>query len=613
MRRFLSLLAAFLLAILPACADTPFGGFFPDPANTGDKDATYITLSNSAILTNERVLSPSARFSITDNGPNGTYVLELATVAAGYGGTGATTYQGGFNNLAGGTTGAALATGDTLYYNGTNWARLAIGTAGQFLSVVAGVPAWSTSPAGAPASAQYVTLAVDGGLSAERTLAGTANKITITDGGANNPVTLNIGSDVVTLTDTQTLTNKTLTSPKLTYSATDGLLLRNSVASFDGKLIWADWPANRTLTIPDPGADASFVMTEGAQTVNGTKTLSGLKLSANQFSTSTGNTVTVPDAADTLANLAGTQTLSGKTYQAPIFASGTTLTLKQTTADYTLDWANPGAARAYHITDIGGAGDFVMKSTASAYTAGALFYGDGNKLVIGPAGTSGQPLLSGGTGAYTFGTLSQSYGGTGITSYTAGDILVANDSATLAKLAGSGTDGWVLTYDSTGNPNVKWAAGGSGAPTDAEYVVSAANGTLTAEDVLTAGTGITVTNGAGTATVGLDVSVPSDQTITSAGSLTVAHSLGAAPRFVISRLVCQTGELGYTAGDVVEISPYIPMDTSTHVGMSVVCDATNINVRFGSSGSAFYLLNKTTGNYAAATNGNWKVRFICIK
>ncbi len=56
--------------------------------------------------------------------------------------------------------------------------------------------------------------------SAARTITGTTNRIGVTngDGVSGNP-TLDIGSDVVTLTGTQTLTNKTLTSPTLTTPA----------------------------------------------------------------------------------------------------------------------------------------------------------------------------------------------------------------------------------------------------------------------------------------------------------------------------------------------------------------------------------------------------------
>jgi hypothetical protein len=57
---------------------------------------------------------------------------------------------------------------------------------------------------------------------AKRTLTGTSGKITVTcgDGSTGNP-TLTVGTDVVTLTDTQTLTNKTLTSPKIGTSILD--------------------------------------------------------------------------------------------------------------------------------------------------------------------------------------------------------------------------------------------------------------------------------------------------------------------------------------------------------------------------------------------------------
>jgi len=55
-------------------------------------------------------------------------------------------------------------------------------------------------------------------------------------------------------------------------------------------------------------------------------------------------------------------------------------------------------------------------------TAGAISYGTGTAYAFNTAGSSGQPLLSGGSGAPTFGTLGVAAGGTGLTSGTSGGI-----------------------------------------------------------------------------------------------------------------------------------------------------------------------------------------------
>lgn len=49
---------------------------------------------------------------------------------------------------------------------------------------------------GAPTTAQYVTLATDATLTAERVLTGTANRVTVTDNGAGSTVVLDVGSNV---------------------------------------------------------------------------------------------------------------------------------------------------------------------------------------------------------------------------------------------------------------------------------------------------------------------------------------------------------------------------------------------------------------------------------
>lgn len=64
-----------------------------------------------------------------------------------------------------------------------------------------------------------------------------------------------------------------------------------------------------------------------------------------------------------------------------------------------------------------------------------------------------------------------------------GDIVAGTGADTAARVA-VGANDTVLTAGSAQTAGVKWAAGGSGAPTDATYVTLSANGTLSAEAVL---------------------------------------------------------------------------------------------------------------------------------
>lgn len=99
------------------------------------------------------------------------------------------------------------------------------------------------------------------------------------------------------------------------------------------------------------------------------------------------------------------------------------------------------------------------------------------------------------------------------------------------------------------------------------------------------------------------------QTITSGGPLTLAHSLGAVPKLVMAYLKCASTEHNYSVDDEFLVWGYQDNSGSGSigVGVSLVSDATNVNVRFGSNTNAFYILDKTTGGIAAITNANWRL------
>jgi hypothetical protein len=142
------------------------------------------------------------------------------TLPVGNGGTGLTTY----------------ATGDIVYASTTNTlAKLGIGSSGQVLTVSGGLPKWGSGmPAGTTANS---TLRYNGTSWVENT-------------------------SVLAASDGATTLTKT----------TNQIVL----GTINTTTINAAAPtASRTYTIPDAGANASFVMTAGDQTISGTKTIGG--------------------------------------------------------------------------------------------------------------------------------------------------------------------------------------------------------------------------------------------------------------------------------------------------------------------------------------------------
>lgn len=165
---------------------------------------------------------------------------------------------------------------------------------------------------------------------------------------------------------------------------------------------------------------------------------------------------------------------------------------------------------------------------------------------------------------------------------------IADNAVGLAQMAG-GTDGNLITYDASGDP------------------AHVATGTV--GQVLTS-------NGAGAAPtmqtpIFSEAYTSSGQTITSAGQLVLAHSLSASPSLIQLRLKCTDagGDVGYSQNDEVIINPAgNDPGGSTHMGVSVVPDATNITIRYGlAATNCIGIMNKSTGAAAAATNTKWSL------
>lgn len=132
------------------------------------------------------------------NDGSGTLTWAQISLTAGVTGTLPTT--------SGGTGLSSYTAGDIIYYaSGTAFTTVPIGTSGTVLTSTGTAPQWSTlSSAGlAPNDAQYLTLATSTGLTNER-LFTPGTGLTASDGGANNPYTLNCAHALLSASHTDT-------------------------------------------------------------------------------------------------------------------------------------------------------------------------------------------------------------------------------------------------------------------------------------------------------------------------------------------------------------------------------------------------------------------------
>jgi hypothetical protein len=235
-------------------------------------------------------------------------------------------------------------TGNLYRFTGGAWSLLTTGGGGG---------------GGAPTTSQYVTLATDATLTAERVLTAGTN-VTLTDAGAGSTLTIGLGTGVTTNTGTQTLTNKTIdtttntitgiadanitahTTTKITTTSksllnssivytdqantfgasaqtfkSSNFIIRNPADTFGYVFVGgAITTANKNITLPLLTGNDVMVTEAFAQTLTN-KTLTSPIIGT----ISNTGTLTLPTSTDTLVGRATTDTLTNKTLTSPVIGT----------------------------------------------------------------------------------------------------------------------------------------------------------------------------------------------------------------------------------------------------------------------------------------------------
>jgi hypothetical protein len=97
------------------------------------------------------------------------------------------------------------------------------------------------------------------------------------------------------------------------------------------------------------------------------------------------------------------------------------------------------------------------------------------------------------------------------------------------------------------------------------------------------------------------------QTITAGGALTLAHGLGVQPKLYAAYLQCTTANAGYSVGDEIMVNPALNTTDATVQAISIVPDATNLNVRIGNAAGSFKILIKSGTGFSDITNTSWRL------
>ncbi|MBS1560626.1 MAG: hypothetical protein JSS89_03395 [Bacteroidetes bacterium] len=330
---------------------------------------------------------------------------------------------------------------------------------------------------------------------------GTANTIPVWTGGTalgNSMLSQNGAGTVFTVGGRQAIT---ATTNQLVLGSTNTTTISATAPA-----------ASLTYTISDVGADAEFVMTEGAQTVNGVKTFG----SAPNLSSLTARGVLTLDASKNVVSTALTdgQILIGSTGATPAAATltaGSGITITNGAGTITVAAMNPmpagttnNATLRYNLaTTAWVENTSVLATSAGALTAvRATLQGTTNQLVLGVTNTT--TITSPAPVAARTYTIPDAGANTEFVMAAGNQSIGGTKTFTSAVNLSSQSANAILTTDASKNVASTTLANGQ--------LLIGSTGAAPAAAALTAGSGITITNGAGSITIAATNPMPAGTT-----------------------------------------------------------------------------------------------------
>ena len=351
----------------------------------------------------------------------------------------------------GGTAQSAYAQGDVLYASATNTlSKLGIGTVNYILTSTGSVPQWvaptsitvntATNLAGGTGGSVPYQSAAD---TTTFLAIGAANRVMTSSGTVPQWVTALTG---LTGVSSSSITDTGLTSGRVTYASTGGLLADSTNLTFNGTTLSAGGFSTtglstlvKTVTIGDSNFNgaAVFAAATPAKLYMGTGTVTDVTSAASATNT-TGAIASLAITPIAATNTAVTYTNASTLYIAGAPSAGTNITI---TNPYALYVAAGAAYFGGAVTFASSIGALTVSSlTDTGLTSGRVTYATTGGLL-----TDSANLLFNGT-TLTANTLNltnalgTAYGGTGLTSFTANGVVYASSTSALAT-------GSALTFD----------------------------------------------------------------------------------------------------------------------------------------------------------------------